>query len=176
MSYTSYKLKACAMYYWRFNRNMLCAPEVDHMDIAAFDGEVLIETEIKISKNDLKQDFNKRKHRFFENIGVPYPSGRTAYLSGFTPNKFYFMVPPDIVDYCKELLEDKNKSKYGIITLNESRKVEYLGTYMPMCVIVKPAAMLHTCVSKKANVNVMKRLSAHITTIYMQKYWDKEVV
>ncbi len=74
----------------------------------------MVEVEVKISIADLKNDFDKSKH-------VVYcKESSFTWQQQWVPTHFYYAVPADMVEKCKEILEEeaahiKGISNYGII-------------------------------------------------------------
>jgi len=69
------------------------------------------ELEIKISVSDLKQDFKKYKHRYYN--GEQYGSN---YQTDWHPSHFYFVVPESILSDAKEYVaKHPHGFKYGVI-------------------------------------------------------------
>lgn len=78
-------------------------------------GSKLIEIEIKVTLQDLKNDFNKYKHSAY------FKHNEASYQVAWTPTHFYFMVPTELVEPAKKLLLEKTATRpeffkhYGII-------------------------------------------------------------
>jgi len=99
---TALEIKTALMYYFRFQRQWLCAPEVDfdggRADILIDTGEDIREVEIKISKSDLYNGESKKdKHR-----------------QGVKCNKFYICVPDCLMDDAEKWVL-QTEPNYGII-------------------------------------------------------------
>ena len=66
--------------------------------------DIMVEIEIKISKQDLKKDLDKMKHILY------------SYKNDIQIQKFYYAVPSELVEYCTKFLLDNNLD-YGIIEI-----------------------------------------------------------
>lgn len=71
-------------------------------------GKDLIEVEVKVSKTDLANDFKKRKH-------MVYSDKRDKW----TPNYFFFAVPPHLVEYAVASCVGK---PYGVLEIIKADK------------------------------------------------------
>ena len=101
------------MGYFRFKRGFsLVCSEFDGMDLAVIGNETYIEVEIKISKSDLLRDKKKDKHR-------SYREPRSLHNYWSAPNKFYYAVPPEMVEYTESFIAELNP-KYGIIRVTST--------------------------------------------------------
>lgn len=84
----------------------------------------LIEIEVKVSLQDLKNDFNKNKHMYY------FKHNDWSYQTAWTPTHFYFMVPTDLVEETKKLLLAKTATRpeffkhYGIIDGDKNEVVK----------------------------------------------------
>ena len=110
------KAKYQALYWLRLKQRCpFIATEVGPFaaDVMGINEVKMIEVEVKVSLNDFKADFNKRKHYLYGNDS-----------SRWIPNIFYFAVPTDIVGSCKKILEAKSFSKYGIIDSGDWRVIK----------------------------------------------------
>lgn len=70
----------------------------------------MIEVEVKITKEDLRHDFTKPKHRHYYAIDTVDQTSENRWV----PNFFYFMVPKELVHFAVELVNEK-KAPYGVI-------------------------------------------------------------
>ena len=66
-----------------------------------------IEFEVKTSYADLKKDFAKKKHKIYAKANSSLKPAMC------TPTHFYFVIPEELLDKCKELVV--SYPKYGII-------------------------------------------------------------
>lgn len=89
-----------------------------------------IEYEVKVSKADLKNDFNKAWWGNAKNA----PKKHDFILNGELSNRFYFVIPEDFISDNK--LMQIIPSKYGIITFNLNDK-EIFKTYRQAKVLHK---------------------------------------
>ena len=105
MKTTAFELKLAVLEYYRFGSQCVSVDEFNGADVVADTGKEIIETEVKLSKSDLRADRRKHKHG--------------AYWAGHAyhrchPNKFLFCVPMDLVEDAREMVAALNP-KYGII-------------------------------------------------------------
>jgi len=157
----AHELKTKTLHYWRFTRNgyNYIATEVGKFksDILVSNGKEIIECEIKISKNDLKNDLKKKKHRIYEK-----PSN---WYSSWIPNKFYFAVPADLIELATELVEG---TAYGVILVSDKnftkRKKENY------CKIVKKAKNIQDNFKKKLHKQIIMRESSEIIRLRLKMY------
>lgn len=100
-------MKLVLQSYFRFKKqHSIVASEV-----GAFNADILtiskknelIEVEIKTSKADFNADFKKKKHQFYK-----------LAKNAWTPHKFYFAVPKEILEYCANKLVG---SPYGLLEI-----------------------------------------------------------
>lgn len=108
---TSKQIKTALYWYFRFERQWLCADEVYGWDMLVDTGRETIEVEIKVSKSDLWHgEAKKKKH----DAGGNYANG----VSRFCPNKFYVCVPTRLVEEARKWVEAVNP-KYGVLEFYE---------------------------------------------------------
>lgn len=126
----AYYIKTVLMEYWRFDRQCLCADEVDY---GAFKADILVltksnfvhEIEIKISKSDLCiAELNKSKHKLWNN---------------HYPNYFSFAVPRFLLEDAKNVIQKLNPN-YGLILIN----VPENGTFINGITFEKSAKRIHS--------------------------------
>lgn len=130
----STEIKTKVLHYWRFNRKLpFCATEAGAFssDVLVSDGKEIIEIEVKVSLNDLRQEFRKKKHSIYLNY--------STYPHRHTPNKFFFAVPRALLGATKTLVRN---NPYGIIEvydtpLSNKRQERF-------CHIVKKARLIHS--------------------------------
>ncbi len=112
MKINANKIKTGLFYYYRTKKqHFCCATECGDFNadfITINPDNELIEVEIKISLNDLKNDFNKRKHTKYKENNLT-----------FVPTYFYYCVPEGLVDKCKKILKENNLENYGILVFRE---------------------------------------------------------
>jgi len=143
-------IKYALLKYFRFNRQMIVATEVQTTyglsDILAVDLDKRrsIEVEIKISKADFKRDFKdkREKHIFFEHkhsanyFYFAFPSSLTAELIGHVPqqygvisvfnhNEVKIKRQPQLINH----LSDNEEIYNLIIKRNASELIKYYGRY-----------------------------------------------
>ena len=127
--------------YFRFERNynLICTEGIHQADVNASNGSSLVEVEIKISKADLKKEFQtaKESSRWKEYKHKNYSEPSKHMPTFIVPNRFYFCVPAELADWAVEYLKDKN-SKYGLLSYDTER---YTGS--THIVTIKPARNLH---------------------------------
>jgi hypothetical protein len=101
---TSLEVKFALLWYFRFQRQWLCATECHLWDIIVFTDKYLIEAEVKISKSDLWHgEAKKDKHeRYKIRRGEPMP------------NKFYICVTEGLKEEAEKWVKEVNEN-YGII-------------------------------------------------------------
>lgn len=102
-------LKTEAMCWLRYGKRMpIVATEAGHFsaDVLGISRDMSIEIEVKVSKADLKRDFDKvAKH-------LHYEKGTSS-----SPSFFYFFVPEELVETAEALVKEK-APKYGIAVYN----------------------------------------------------------
>ncbi len=91
-------------------------------DCLGINEKKMIEVEVKKTLGDLRADFKKHKHYEYRNS--------LDATRRWTPNIFYFLVPSELVEPCRELLVQHKCDKYGIISF-------------PNMVVMKRASRLH---------------------------------
>lgn len=126
-------------------------------DILVSNGQEIIECEIKVAAQDLREDFKKRKH-------LLYSQGSFRYV----PNKFFFAVPNKLVNLALELTESTN---YGVIEvseapLNNKRKQCF-------CKIVKMAKPLNGNFSEVLLRAIILRASSELIQIRIKADPDR---
>jgi len=99
---TSFEIKTSLISYFRFQRQWLCAEEVQFAgglaDILSDTGEDIIEVEVKLTKNDLyRGEKKKEKH-----------------ITGIKSNRFYICAPSYLINDVLKWVEETNKN-YGVI-------------------------------------------------------------
>ncbi len=167
----SYYIKAHLLNYFRFHRGYMyiaCECGDYKADFIACDGKEFIEVEIKTTYQDFIADFKKRKHKRYKK------------LSGmWTPNRFYFIVPENIVEKCAEYLRTA-KLKYGLLVIADDK---YYGKQLPQIYfestcdaihIVKKAQALHTeRVSLSVINSIVQRQSSELCKKYAELHCKK---
>lgn len=132
---TSLKYKYKALYWLRIvQRCVFIATEGGgyNSDIigATANSKKLIEVEVKVSLQDLKNDFKKHKHYMYFKHG-----DEESNVNQWTPTHFYFMVPTELVEDCRKLLIAKTATDpqffkhYGIIngdTMQVEKRSEWI--------------------------------------------------
>lgn len=79
----------------------------------------MIEIEVKINKEDLINDFRKPKHGHYHNKNY----GQYQWERQWIPNQFYYAVPADLVEICREYLKKRELESYGIIDVDSNFSV-----------------------------------------------------
>ena len=69
----------------------------------------IIEVEIKTSREDLKNDFRKYKHSL-------YNKTYEEIYRQWIPTHFYYCIPEEMIEYCKNCLTVNKYDNYGIIS------------------------------------------------------------
>lgn len=155
---SSYQIKAALMWYYRYRRNMICAPELHCADIMVYDGSFTHEIEIKISKSDLwNGEARKDKH-------ASYAKGRFMWGTVGMPNKFSVCVPMALLETTKEWVL-KNNKKYGILVCANS---QFIGDAIT---IVRTAKNLHDDHDRRFNYSLLRKLSSMAVQDYEERYW-----
>lgn len=116
----SLKIKYQAMLWLRLRQRCpFIATEAgpNSADVLGISEKRMIEIEVKTSKADFLADFRKYKHKNY--TGQTYCG--SAWDVQWIPNQFYYAVPDEMIDVCREILERKNSSgesyeKYGLIS------------------------------------------------------------
>lgn len=110
------KYKCNALSWLRFDqRCCYIASEVGaySSDLLGANDKKLIEIEIKVSLQDMKNDFKKYKHNLYSGY---FAETREQWV----PTHFYFMVPTELVEPCRKLIMEQamkylKVENYGII-------------------------------------------------------------
>lgn len=115
-------MKTKVLEYFRFKRRFpfCCTEGIRQADVNACNESKLIEVEVKISKADLKREFNDKqngfekmkKHQDYLNP-AELKKGSCRFYS-YAPNLFYLAIPDDLIKVAEEEIERVNP-KYGII-------------------------------------------------------------
>lgn len=122
----SAEIKVKVLHYFRFiKRFLLISTEAGYYesDILVSNNtpfrnkkhnQEVIEVEVKVSRTDLRNDFKKKKHKVYASNSVV-----------LTPNRFYFAVPKELVEYAIELCKNL---PYGVIEVSdvEFRPTKYV--------------------------------------------------
>ena len=106
-------IKSQALHWLRLKqRCAFIATEVGDFqaDVLGINEAKMIEIEVKISKSDLLNDIKKYKHQNYN--GTQYGS---QWQKRWIPTHFYYAVPSELIQDCKEYLEKHKLDKYGII-------------------------------------------------------------
>lgn len=142
-------IKACLSAYYRFaKQHHVIATEVGryNSDFLTLKKNALTEIEIKVSKADLNNDFKKDKHQIY-----------AQNLSKWTPNYFYFCVPPELVEYAVAKCVDKPygvmvaKPEKGVATQHAwardekdvKRRIEKLASYLEKFEVIEVTPRQH---------------------------------
>lgn len=148
----SSEMKAKVLHYLRFKRRFLfVATEAGtfNSDVLASNGYEIVEVEVKISKQDLKNEFKKKKHRVYANP--------TPWYKNLLPNRFFFAVPECLVDDAKELCKG---TKYGVMVVYEGRISHKRKKAFVR--IVKQAKQITEVHNKKLRYQLVLRMSSEI--------------
>lgn len=152
---TSAHIKHALMYYFRFDRQWLCASECMDNDVMVFTGKYILEVEVKISKSDLWHgEAKKDKHKWYRR-----DASVSAYFhKTYTPNKFYVCVPVAMESEAIRWVDQVNP-RYGVITCRERDKIPYAVD------IVRYAEKLTEEVNDRIRAKVLKRVCAENITM-----------
>jgi hypothetical protein len=119
----SNKIKTALMHNFIFVRGYIGGTEIsvpfgiaDCLFIKKKNPTDIIEIEIKISKADILNEFKCKHNKHF--MMDKEQEGRQG-IYNTSPNKYYFCVPEELVDFTKEILTKYEKTKYGIISYKE---------------------------------------------------------
>jgi hypothetical protein len=156
-------MKTKALHYWRFVRKYnVCATEVGkyNSDVLVSNGSSIIETEIKLSKQDLVKEFSKPKH---EN----YLSDNVNKFKNI-PNKYYILTTPEFKEIAIDLLQD---TPYGLLItngkkVNNKRKKTFLT-------VEKQATYLTKKFCSELEKKIYLRMSSELVQGYIKKFSDK---
>lgn len=158
---TADKIKTALMEYFRYKNGMelVCSEGINNADINALNNDVLIEVEIKISKEDFKKEFKCTSKSFFldckerKHKNYAEPEKCVRYI---VPNKFYFCVPENLYMWALDYLKDKNP-KYGLM-------------------IYKPSSFLHKIVVKKSARKIHNKIPTDRTKLLVTKRATSELI
>lgn len=84
-------------------------------DCLGINEKKMIEVEIKVTIEDLKNDFKKHKHYRWSHELLSY--------NQWDPTHFYFAVPARLIEGCQALLIKHGNENYGIINTDEMKIV-----------------------------------------------------
>ncbi len=159
-------------YYEKFKYKYVCAEVGEYYaDVLVYNDKYLTEFEVKISKSDLINDFNKKKHQLYYELKKSYKQSvgydeknkiiyKTRYINNpsrlHIPNYFYFALTKDLCSKALELIENNN-DKYGILCYNGKDDFK----------VIKVAKLLHKESIDKKNLDVIiKRMSSIVASKY----------
>jgi len=163
---TSDKIKTALMEYFRYKNGMelVCSEGINNADINALNNEVLIEVEIKISKEDFKKEFKSSSKIFFlgckerKHKNYAEPEKCIRYI---VPNKFYFCVPEELCDWAIEYLKDKNP-KYGLMLYKST-------SFIHKIVVKKSARKIHNKIPTNRIISLVAKRAASEIIILRRK-------
>lgn len=147
-------------------------------DILAIKNDKVYEYEIKRSKTDFRNDFNKssfgvQKHILYndkealQKINLPYKN--YAHLKHFVPDFFYFVVPEELGEFALAYLKEHKYNKYGLITVSKKR-IDWL---IRSSTCVRRAKQLDSQANiQRAKERITARLSSEMINAKMD-YWRK---
>lgn len=168
---TSFELKLALLEYFRFERQWTAVDEFMQADVIADTGKKVIEVEVKVAKNDLR---NGEKYKMLKHQA--YTKGR-AYRRCH-PNEYYFCVPYTLMADAVLVVEKMNP-KYGIIIFDTEKlladlKRGYCHAQLSdyLCV-VRRARKLHKGYPESQVTRIAKRCSAKLITQMQAKYMEK---
>ena len=165
MEINSENIKIACVGWLRFRKRLqLIATECGRWssDVLACDDKDSVEIEVKVDKYDLRRDFDKRKHKAYED----------GTARGWTPKYFYFAVPYDLMD--EALLIIKNKGpKYGLMVF-EPREVYQI--FECLRVVKRPTKLHDGAIAKRMQRDVAYRMGSELFNLYAHKeYFFKEI-
>lgn len=146
MCITSSEIKMTLLYHFRIVKNYYyVATEAGpfNADVLASNEKKLLECEVKINTQDLKNEFKKFKHQAYNN----------PYYKLKTPTHFYIAVPDYLLDETTYITPEK----YGII----------LVTPPTITVIKKPTQLAPF--SQILLNQLVKRMSSELLNFHMKK-------
>ena len=153
------EIKTKLLHYWRFEKNYLwIATEAGRFDadVLASDGKNnLIECEVKVSKQDLRKEFKKKKHFIYSNP--------TRWFNNFLPTKFYFAIPYELKNLCFELTEN---TPYGILGVKKTPIA--LNRNMSYVVLAKKAQNLSSF-QEKLHRKVLLRMGSELVRLRLKE-------
>ena len=168
-------IKMCLLCYFKYKRGMICATEVSSggdsiSDVTAMirDKKLSYEIEVKISIDDLRQEFKKYKHEvIYKCINNEWNHNFKSIYPCFS-NYFYFCVPENILDNAIEIIKEKNIPYYGIMKVN------------PHTDLIPSSRIEFVTKSKKINGdndllydNLLLRTSSELVSLYRRVYNGK---
>lgn len=145
---TAFKIKHALMYYFRFNRQCICASECLNNDVMVITKSGLVlDIEVKISKYDLwKGEAKKSKHKLYKHFET---SVMAQCSKSSMANRFYICVPTILEKEALKWVEEINP-KYGIIRYNPS--------FYNSIMIARTAKLLHNEKSESSKNSIMMRV------------------
>ncbi len=155
------EIKTKVLHYWRFTRSgyNYIATEVGKFksDVLISNKKEIIECEVKISKEDLKKEFDKKKHEIYKKPSTWY--------SKWIPNKFYFAVPEEILDIALDITKD---TPYGVI-LVDSKKISKKKKEC-YCTIIKQANIIQPLFKEGLYKQIIMRESSELIRLRIKEY------
>ena len=136
---TANQIKTALIWYCRFKRQWVCAPEVEFnfgwADILVDTGTAICEIEVKVNKGDLWNGEAKKSKHF-----------RSQHA-----NKFYICVPETLKDEALKWVDSVNP-KYGIMIFDQWKSI----------VVVKTARELTGEYNPELQKKIIRRLSSMV--------------
>ena len=148
-------MKTALLYRARFKKiHEYVATEVGdfNADVISSNGDELVEYEVKTSKQDLKREIYKAKHKTYNN-----PKTRAFWV----PHRFYFCVPPELVDAATDFIEEHKLSKYGIAVYYKDKHVS-----AAIEIVRKARRLRETALNEKVIRKIQLRTTSDLVNIY----------
>ena len=168
---TSFELKLALLEYYRFERQWVAVDEFRQADVICDTGKKVIEVEVKVAKNDLR---NGEKYKMLKHNA--YARGK-AYR-GCHPNEYLFCVPAGLMEDALDVI-DKMNPDYGLFLFYDKRFIYDLsqGYRPPMLVdylsCVRRPRKLHKGYPERQRELIVKRCSAKLITQMQKEYKEK---
>jgi len=165
---TTEEMKYYILSYYRFQRQYpMTATEVGIWggyiaDVLASDYKEFIEVEIKISENDLINDFQHKeeKHTAYLDTTLHKTATLPTELYAMMPNKFLYAVPVELYKTALELIKG---TPYGLIYVDTNNMKLSANSFVK---VAKHSNTINRVYPKKLEHACIARMSSEIINLY----------
>lgn len=161
----SKKIKINLLCWLRFDKQVpLVATEAGHWnaDVMGISEKEAVEYEIKVSKTDLKQEFETKRDKHF--------IYREATNTKWIPHRFFFVVPPELADDAVALCRE-HAPRYGVYTFTPraaKKKKKHVKGMSPFTLVKKASRLHDEPTSPELMDRVLSRASSELCRTYME--------
>lgn len=164
MDFTAPYLKSLAINWLRYGKRLpLVCSEVGgwNADVLGLSPQIAVEVETKISKSDIKAEFDKKtaKHWLYAN-----PKSTSS-----IPNYFYFLVPEHLADFTRQFLEDKMPKAGVISALKPPSNAKHYDKTM-LAVVKRATKIKDGPPTKYMFVTTLLRCSSELAGLYWSRH------